>query len=464
MYGFTSTHQVFVNPSAAADHLLMQPRHTSTPEPVQYALITRCFGAPDTPEFRVQFDDAAKGLLAPIDKTYLNDAGATAAIMKGNVPKKAFSFVTFSADKTVMKKWEQSANIRVIEPDSPGRPGSVEASLEVLVRDFGACISIPLLYCQDFLDRYTQLMDDLWKFDHDCFPMMVIGIPTWVPFKPLREGLAARTRLATEIGEFYRRVGQLQRGEPVDFSADMSDISHTALERNKVYDGDNWTFLNRGHMDLSLLWGQNANTQYILFWLFAYIYSNPSLLEKLREEVAPHIKLSQTTPPEIVSMDLPGLSRDCPLLKACIFETYRLTLEVSSIRYIDRPISVNDGGHIHNLTPGVFVSVAHCTIQRDPAVYADPDKFVADRFLEKDAESGNLVPRYGKLRPWGYGPAMCRGRTFAEKELLSISACIMSLWDISPANGTWNLPAMIPGTGVKKPVGDLRVVVKRRVF
>jgi cytochrome P450 len=260
----------------------------------------------------------------------------------------------------------------------------------------------------------------------------------------------------------YRRIDQNQRGEPVD--ADMSDVSSAAFERNTVYEREKWSFRQRAGGDLAVFWGQNANTQPVLFWLLAYVYSTPGFLDELREEIAPYIRLSQTEPPEITSMDLPALCHNCPLLKACIFETYHMANEATSIRYIARPATVNDGANKHQLKPGMFVSAPHSLIQRDLSVYADPDKFVPDRFLESDPESGKLIARYGRLKPWGSGAAMCKGRTFAEKEIVALSAAIMMLWNIGPAGGTWKLPAMVPGTRVKKPVEDIRVVITRRTF
>lgn len=443
---------------------MSQSFHIVNAEPVQYTLFTRVFGAIDTPELKRKLENSWKDLLGPIERTYLNDAAATAAIQKADVPQKAASFVTFSADTEHIKRWERSANIRVVTPDLPDKPGVVEANLQSLARDFGACVSIPLLYGQDFLDRYPQLLDDFWKFDNDLFPLLMIGVPSWAPFKIMKEGLAARSRLANEMEALYRRIDQYQRGEPVDFGADMSDISSTALDRNKIYEREDWSIRHRGEGDLAILWGQNANTQPVLFWFLAYVYSTPGLLSKLREEIAPYVRVSQTYPREITSMDLPALPRDCPLLKACIFETYRMTIEATSIRYIEHPITIDDGVYKHELKSGTFVSVPHSLIQRDPSVYADPDNFVPDRFLGPDPESGKLVARYGKLKPWGSGSAMCKGRSFAEKEIMSLGAAIISLWDIGPASGTWKLPAIVPGTGVKKPVEDIRVVIKWRVI
>ena len=456
-------HQVLVN-LPNVDRVMSQSYHTLNAEPFQYTLLTRVFGATDSPELKKKLEDSWKDLLGPIEQMFLNDAGAIAALERGNVLQNVASFVTFSAHIEQMKRWELSAGIRVVVPDSPNKPGVVEASFQSLTRDFGACIAIPLLYGKDFLERYPQLLDDFWKFDNDIFPLMMIGIPAWAPFKIVKEGIAARSRLANEMEALYRRIDQYQRREPVDFNADMSDISNAALERNKIYVREDWSFQHRGEGDFAILWGENANTHPMLFWFLAYAYSTPGLLHNIREETAPYIKLSQTDPPAITSMDLAALGRDCQLTKACIFETYRMANEVASIRYVARPITIKDGVHRHELKPGMFVSVPHSLMQRDPSVYEDPNRFMPDRFLKTDPKSGKPVARYGALKPWGSGAAMCKGRTFAEKEIVALGTSILILWDIRPASGIWKLPAMVPGTGVKKPFEDIRVLISRRTL
>lgn len=463
LFGLTSRHQVLVN-LPDVDRFLSQSYHTLSSEPVQYTLMTRICGARDSPELKRKSESSWKDLLEPIERLFLNDAAAAAAIERGGVIERAASFVTFSADAKHMKRWELSAGIRVVGPDLPNRPGVVEANLHSLTRDFGACLAIPLLYGQDFLDRYSQVLDDFWKFDGGIFPLLMMGIPPWAPLKVMKRGLAARSRLVNELEALYRRIDQHQRGEPVDFGADMSDVSHVALERNKVYDRENWTFQQRGEGDLAVLWGQNANTQPMLFWFLAFVFSTAGLLPKLREEIAPYVKLSQTSPLEILSMDLVGLCHDCPLMKACVFETYRMANEPASVRFVTRPITISDGAYNHKLKAGTFVTAAHSLIQRNPSVYTNPDKFVPNRFLNPDPESGKLSPRYGALKPWGSGPAACKGRTFAEKEIIALGASVISLWDIGPASGMWDLPAMVPGMGAKKPVEDVRVVISRRIL
>lgn len=442
----------------------MSQPHSLNAERVKYTLYTRVFGATDSPALMTKFEDSVRDLLAPIERAFVNDSAVTAALGESCIAQKAASFVTFSPDRNKMRRWELSADIRVITPDLPGRPGAVEASLQSLSRDFGACIAIPLLYGQDFLDRSPRLLDELWKFDNDVFPFLMIGVPPWLPVKLIKDGVAARSRLIQDLEALFRRVDQYQRGDVVDFGADLSDISKIALEHNSIYNRTNWPYRDRGASELVILWGQNANTQPTLFWVLVYIYCTPGLLVRVRDEIAPHVTISQTVVPEITSIDLAALSRACPLLKACVFETYRLSNDPVSIRYVARPMTIDDGMCKHNLSPGTFVSAPLSLIQHDPSVYTDPDKFMPERFLGIDAESGKMVARYGRLKPWGAGTSMCKGRTLAEKQIMSLSAAIISLWEIAPAAGRWDVPAMVPGTGVKKPVKDIRVVIRRRVF
>lgn len=404
-----------------------------------------------------------KDLLPPLERTFLNDAASTAAVERSRVAERGASLVSFSSDRQHMARWELSADIKVLQPEQPGIPGKVEANLQSLTRDFGACMSIPLIYGQDLLDRHPLLLDDFWVFDNELFPLLMVGIPQWAPFKMMKDGLKARARLIDALEGIYRRVEQERKGEPIDFDVDMSDVSTMLRERNKIYNRDGWTFKERAAADLGTFWGLNANAQPVLFWFLLYVYSTPGLLERIRDEISPYITLSGGERPEIVSMDFHSLFRNCQLFKASIFETYRFVNEPTTIRQVSRPVSINDGDRQHNLSQGTYLSVPLALRNKDPAIYEDPESFIPDRFLDTDPQTGKSTARYGKLKPWGIGAAMCKGRTFAEKEIIGLGSAVISLWDISPADGKWKLPDMIPGTGVKKPVNDVRVVIQRRV-
>jgi hypothetical protein len=113
-----------------------------------------------------------------------------------------------------------------------------------------------------------------------------------------------------------------------------------------------------------------------------------------------------------------------------------LANEATSIPYVARPVTINDGKRKNEIKARTFLSWPHSMTQRDPSTYPEPNKFMPDRFLETDAETGRRVARYGKLRPWGAGAGICKGRTFTEKEVLCVAEAIISLWNIGPVGGT----------------------------
>lgn len=426
-----------------------------------YGLFLRFFGFPDTPALKKKVESTFKPWHSPIERVFNNDAGATAAFERGNLPKIVSEFVGFSQEKEKTKRWELRADTKVIKQGA-----AVEANLSALIMDFGACFTIPPIFGHDLLDRNPHLLEDIWKFDH-VVPLLFINMPTWFPFKVMKEGMEARKRLLAGVEAFSRRVTQFQRGEKVDDGADMSDVSDVVLERNTALERNEWSYQERAASELLVLFASNTNTQPVLFWLILYIYSTPGLVSTLRQQVSPFIKLSDShhSRKDITAIDTSSLSRECQLLKSIILETLRLAFGAVSTRFVKRPITVQDGNHSHQLYPGTFLSVPHSFSQRDPSLYPDPDKFVPDRFLETDPASGKLVAKYGKLRPWGAGASMCRGRVFAEKELMAIGATLVMLWDISPAGGgEWKVPEMVGGPGPVKPKEEVRVVIQRRVF
>ncbi|KAJ4201184.1 hypothetical protein NW767_006835 [Fusarium falciforme] len=202
----------------------------------------------------------------------------------------------------------------------------------------------------------------------------------------------------------------------------------------------------------------------MLAWLTTFVYATPGLIGRIREETAAYINLSTTSPLEIISIDVLGLCRSCQLLKACIFETYRIANDPAIIRRVERPTTIQDGELEHQLQAGSFISMPTSLTNSDPAIFVDPDKFIPEGFLERNLTTGSTTTRYGTLRPWGMGPSMCKGRAFAQKHMTVVGAAIISVWDVELVSGTWEIPDMIPGSIAKRPAKDIRVVIKRRVL
>lgn len=463
VYGLTHGHQVFID-YKDVDRLMTKEYKALDVFHAGWSLVIKVFGGTDSEEVHLKLRQCVRKLFRPVEAVFLNEAGATAAIESADVPGKMVHLVSVSADPEARRRrWERSANVTAASPTA------AEADLDTLIKNFGACVAIPLLYGHDFVERYDTLLEDFWLFDRAVFPLRIVGVPTWFPLPSFRAGLKARARLNREMAALYRRMDQYVRGDKVDFDADMSDISSIARERVRIYSEVGLDVRHMGEIDFSLLWGQNANSQQMVFWFVAYIYSVPDLLHDLRQEIAEHVQVSASkdgTPPRITKFDLPALMSSCPLFKASLYETYRMANDPTSIRYVTAPLTVSDAAdRPFTLKAGSWISAPHAARHYDPELFPDPHTFVPTRFLERDAETGKMVARYaGRLKPWGSGHGICKGRSLAEREIVAIAACMMSLWDMEPVGtgGVWKLPGMRPGTGVASPVEDLRVLLKRR--
>ncbi|KAH8722701.1 cytochrome P450 [Phaeosphaeriaceae sp. PMI808] len=335
------------------DKLLSQLHHTLDNHPLNWTLYQRIFGASGFEELQEKLKCAKKELSSAVECSFLSENGASAGIISANIPGKVETLVSLAKTKEDLRLWERASNIKLVQPDT------VQADLATLMRDSGACIAIPLLY-------------DLWQFDHNNFPLLLMGVPTWMPLKHFKEGLSARSRLIQEMEALYRRIDQHQTG----------------------------------------------------------------LLSALRKEVSPYIEVAEN---KITTFSYETIFNESPLLKSTLYETFR------------------------KVQAGTWISVSHRAVQDDATIFHTPDVFKPDRFIEVDQVTGRRVARYGRFKPWGAGVGMCKGRTFAEKEILCVGAALISLWDINPTDGgTWKIPEMSPGAGVWRPLQDIRVSIEKK--
>jgi cytochrome P450 len=59
-------------------------------------------------------------------------------------------------------------------------------------------------------------------------------------------------------------------------------------------------------------------------------------------------------------------------------------------------MAVLGGKYEHNLNPGTWLSVPHALLQHDPSIVTEAERFIPDRFIEVEKESGCRVARYGE--------------------------------------------------------------------
>jgi cytochrome P450 len=118
--------------------------------------------------------------------------------------------------------------------------------------------------------------------------------------------------------------------------------------------------------------------------------------------------------------------RNLTYLECCIKETLRLYPPAAFIsRQLDRDSVI--GGYF--VPKDTFVTVPQWTIHRDPDLWADPDRYNPDRFLNEKIDSYTWLP-------FSLGPRQCLGINFAMLELRIVLAFLLRKFRFLPDPNT----------------------------
>jgi cytochrome P450 len=104
---------------------------------------------------------------------------------------------------------------------------------------------------------------------------------------------------------------------------------------------------------------------------------------------------------------------------------------------------------------GTMIVIAPYVLHRHRALWAKPDSFDPNRFLGRAREA---IDRYAYL-PFGVGPRICIGATFAMQEASIVVATIMRHFklDLAPGHVVWPVQKV-----TLRPKGGLPMIVRRR--
>lgn len=240
----------------------------------------------------------------------------------------------------------------------------------------------------------------------------------------------------------------------------------------------------------------NVNANQIIFWLIWYVFSDRALLSELRAELAPYVKFAQAPDNGLPIKDAPKLDIDhdslwnkCPLLKGTFYETLRLEAAGSSFKIVDEDFVVTEseedakilgkkGPESYLLSKGELLCIPHGVHQNDERYFRDPQRFDPRRFWARpdlatsDTKDQSKPPmssshnpeadikvEYGTMKAWGGGKNMCKGKAFAEREVILFSAAIIMQWEMIPMgnNGKWVHPGRTIAAGAYTPKKEVKV-------
>ena len=143
-----------------------------------------------------------------------------------------------------------------------------------------------------------------------------------------------------------------------------------------------------------------------------------------------------------------------PYLGKFIKETMRLFPPAPGV-FMRRAIEDVQIGKWH-VPKGALVSICSLVPHYDPRWFAEPLRFDPERF---EGEAAKHIPR-GAYFPFGTGPRVCIGNSFAAMEMVQILAMLLQRFTLRLAPGQTQ-PA-IQLEVIVRPAGGLQLVLERR--
>jgi hypothetical protein len=414
------------------------------------------------------FHTVHKTLNSLLREPFLSEATAgTQRLIEERIP----GMISFASNVAEQYPWEKFANVVVLDKEI------VEANLFRLTTDYVAEIVGIVLMGEAFNKNNPGIIEDLWTFDSG-FGALLTGVPGVT--RGIGKAKAARTRINAAVMEWHRAVAAKLAGkDPGPKWGDMADVSETMLVRTRALLAVNAedSFAVASH--LALYWGTMVNANKVIFWMLLEIISTPNLAGKIRTEIAPCCKVIKDQgggQHGHLKMDTESLMKNCPVTKATFFETMRVYTAGTSYKKVHQDLTLTEGeddlanfgktkSQTYHIKAGNFLIIPAATMQKDPRVWVDPETFDPSRFLVKDEDDPKKVHAdMLHLVSFGGGASMCKGRLFAEREVLFFIAGLLTVWEFRLDQGFKIPERFYCGTGTANPKTPVRVRMSRRTW
>jgi len=213
-----------------------------------------------------------------------------------------------------------------------------------------------------------------------------------------------------------------------------------------------------------------VNTVPSVFWMLYHVYSNPLVLEDLRQELS--IIMSTTTTPSDVpihKIDITQVKTRCPLLTSTFQEVLRCRAMGTSVRQVMEDTML-DGKYL--LKKDGIVQMPSRVIHTDQEIWGhDANDFNHKRFTKdglkgaSGREDTTKRPSPAAFRAFGGGHTLCPGRHFATTEIMAMVIMFVVRYELKPVSGNWAAPTCVKtniAATIMEPDSDIDVLVEPR--
>jgi cytochrome P450 len=231
--------------------------------------------------------------------------------------------------------------------------------------------------------------------------MSLVRLPRWLPFPGKRRSEAARLFIRHEILRLVaeRRASGEDRNDLIGLLLAAEDPETGQAMNDRDLADNILTFITAGH----------ETTALALTWTFYLLDRHPEAADRIRAEVE-----AVTSGGPITSEHVGGLGYTRQVLQ----EAMRLYPPAAIVvRGALRDVAIGRA----RITAGTQVYVPIYAVHRHAALWDEPDRFDPQRFAP---EAAKVRHRYAYL-PFGAGPRICIGMSFAMIEAVLILATLV---------------------------------------
>jgi cytochrome P450 len=275
-------------------------------------------------------------------------------------------------------------------------------------------------------------------------------LPVWLP----TPGNLKLKRAVRHLEQVIQRIVSERRASAHDGSDLLSMLVHARDED----DGRGFTDRQLRDEVMTLLLAGHETTANALTWTWYLLAQHPQAEQRLLAELEGVLAGRGPT-----VANLPRLV----YTERVILESMRLYPPAYSFgRRVVEPVTI--GGY--RLTVGTNALLPQCVVHRDPRWFEEPDRFQPDRWAD---DLIHRIPKYAYF-PFGGGPRVCIGNTFAMIEAVLLLATMAQKFGLSLAAGhevrPWASITLRPRNGIQcvlrsrapTPAAERTVTVARR--
>ncbi|MEM9330929.1 MAG: cytochrome P450 [Pseudomonadota bacterium] len=280
-------------------------------------------------------------------------------------------------------------------------------------------------------DEFGEQIERLFETAARIDPLDIIAAPKWIPRITRVRGRKTLRYFRNLVKETVAmRAGMMERGEdvPDDFmTLLLRTEGENGLTRDEIEDNV-ITFFGAGH----------ETTARALAWTVYLLAKTPEERVRVEDEVK-RVSKEKENPLEWIDA--------MPCTRAAFEEAMRLYPPAPTISREAIEDITWDG---QTITKGTQAFIMPWTLHRHRKYWDNPDAFIPSRFLPENREK---IDRFQYL-PFGAGPRVCIGATFALQEAIIALAVLMSRYrfDMAPgAEEPWPVQKLTtqPGGGLQ---------------